>query len=121
MKLLYDNPDELIEVSDTPESKGESKEKQNYITKKTQDKVRNKVREKAYIEPNPLHSKGESNRIRVIRLLSDNGNLTLPEIADKLQLSLGGVEKIVRQLKKEGILSREGSTKAGKWIVKLED
>ncbi|WP_290380698.1 winged helix-turn-helix domain-containing protein, partial [uncultured Duncaniella sp.] len=73
------------------------------------------------IEPNPLHSKGESNRIRVIRLLSDNGNLTLPEIADKLQLSLGGVEKIVRQLKKEGILSREGSTKAGKWIVKLED
>lgn len=72
-------------------------------------------------EAYPLHSKGENNRIRVIRLLSDNGNLTLPEIAEKLQLSLGGVEKIVRQLKKESILSREGSTKAGKWIVKLED
>ncbi len=53
--------------------------------------------------------------------VSDDGNLTLPEIAEKLQLSLGGVEKIVRQLKKEGILSREGSTKAGKCIVKLED
>lgn len=24
MKLLYDNPDELIEVSDTPKSKGEN-------------------------------------------------------------------------------------------------
>lgn len=121
MKLLYDNPDELIEVSDTPESKGESKGESNgetnYITKNTgQSKG-----EGISVEPNPLHSKGESNRIRVIRLLSDNGNLTLPEIADKLQLSLGGVEKIVRQLKKEGILSREGSTKAGKWIVKLED
>ncbi len=121
MKLLYDNPDELIEVSDTPESKGESKGESNgetnYITKNTgQSKG-----EGISVEPNPLHSNGESNRIRVIRLLSDNGNLTLPEIADKLQLSLGGVEKIVRQLKKEGILSREGSTKAGKWIVKLED
>ena len=121
MKLLYDNPDELIEVSDTPESKGESKGESNgetnYITKNTgQSKG-----EGISVEPNPLHSNGESNRIRVIRLLSDNGNLTLPEIADKLQLSLGGVEKIVRQLKKEGKLSREGSTKAGKWIVKLED
>ena len=117
MKLLYDNPDELIEVSDTPKSNGESKGETNYITKNTgQSKG-----EGISVEPNLLHSKGESNRIRVIRLLSDNGNLTLPEIADKLQLSLGGVEKIVRQLKKEGILSREGSTKAGKWIVKLED
>lgn len=26
MKLLYDNPDELIEVSDTPKSKGENKD-----------------------------------------------------------------------------------------------
>ncbi len=121
MKLLYDNPDELIEVSDTPESKGEIKGETNYITKNTGQSKEQSKGEGISIEPNPLHSKGESNRIRVIRLLSDNGNLTLPEIADKLQLSLGGVEKIVRQLKKEGILSREGSTKAGKWIVKLED
>lgn len=117
MKLLYDNPDELIEVSDTPKSNGESKGETNYITKNTGQSNGEGIS----VEPNPLHSKGESNRIRVIRLLSENGNLTLPEIADKLQLSLGGVEKIVRQLKKEGILSREGSTKAGKWIVKLED
>ncbi len=117
MKFLYDNPDELIEVSDTPESKEET----NYITKNTGQSKEQSKGEGISVEPNPLHSKGESNRIRVIRLLSDNGNLTLPEIADKLQLSLGGVEKIVRQLKKEGILSREGSTKAGKWIVKLED
>ena len=121
MKLLYDNPDELIEVSDTPESMGESKGETNYITKNTGQSKEQSKGEGISVEPNPLHSKGESNRIRVIRLLSDNGNLTLPEIADKLQLSLGGVEKIVRQLKKEGILSREGSTKAGKWIVKLED
>ncbi len=121
MKFLYDNPEELIEVSDTPESKGKSKGETNNITKNTEQSKGQSNGEGLNVETNPLHSKGESNRIRVIRLLSDNGNLTLPEIADKLQLSLGGVEKIVRQLKKEGILSREGSTKAGKWIVKLED
>ena len=117
MKLLYDNPDELIEVSDTPESKGET----NYIAKNTGQSKEQSKGEGISVEPNPLHGKGESNRVRVINYLSDDGNLTLPEIAEKLQLSLGGVEKIVRQLKKEGILSREGSTKAGKWIVKLED
>ena len=117
MKLLYDNPDELIEVSDTPESKEET----NYITKNTGQSKEQSKGEGISVEPNPLHSKGESNRVRVINYLFDDGNLTLPEIAEKLQLSLGGVEKIVRQLKKEGILSREGSTKAGKWIVKLED
>ena len=121
MKLLYDNPDELIEVSDTPESKGESKGETNYIAKNTGQSKEQSKGEGISVEPNPLHSKGESNRVRVINYLSDDGNLTLPEIAEKLQLSLGGVEKIVRQLKKEGILSREGSTKAGKWIVKLED
>lgn len=121
MKFLYDNPEELIEISDTPDSKGESKGETNNITKNTGQSKGQSNGEGINVETNPLHSKGESNRIRVIRLLSDNGNLTLPEIADKLQLSLGGVEKIVRQLKKEGILSREGSTKAGKWIVKLED
>lgn len=121
MKLLYDNPDELIEVSDTPESKGESKGETNYIAKNTGQSKEQSKGEGISVEPNPLQGKGESNRVRVINYLSEDGNLTLPEIAEKLQLSLGGVEKIVRQLKKEGILSREGSTKAGKWIVKLED
>ena len=121
MKLLYDNPDGLIEVSDKPDSKGESKGGTNCITQNTGQSKGQSNGEGINIEAYPLHSKGENNRIRVIRLLSDNGNLTLPEIAEKLQLSLGGVEKIVRQLKIESILSREGSTKAGKWIVKLED
>lgn len=62
-------------------------------------------------------SKVKSNRSKVIALLSKNTRLTLPEIASLLNLSLGGVEKIVRQLKAEGILTRRGSTKAGEWLV----
>ncbi len=119
MKLLYGNPEDLIEVSDTQESKGESKGK---INSNVQNLSESKVESKedvVNVENNRSNSKGESNRIRVIRLLSNDGSLTLPEIAEKLHLSLGGVEKIIRQLKKNGILYREGSTKAGKWIISM--
>lgn len=119
MKLLYGNPEDLIEVSDTQESKGESKGKINSnVQNPSESKVENKE-EVVNVENNRSNSKGESNRIRVIRLLSNDGSLTLPEIAEKLHLSLGGVEKIIRQLKKNGILYREGSTKAGRWIISM--
>lgn len=119
MKLLYGNPDELIEVNDTQESKGESKGKINSnVQNPSESKVESTV-EVVNVENNRSNSKGENNRIRVIRLLSNDGSLTLPEIAETLHLSLGGVEKIIRQLKKNGILYREGSTKAGKWIISM--
>ena len=119
MKLLYGNPEDLIEVSDTQESKGESKGKINSnVQNPSESKVESKE-EVVNVENNRSNSKGESNKIRVIRLLSNDGSLTLPEIAEKLHLSLGGVEKIIRQLKKNGILYREGSTKAGKWIISM--
>lgn len=123
MKLLYGNPEDLIEVSDTQENKGESKgESKEKINSNVQNPSESKVESKeevVNVENNRSNSKGESNRIRVIRLLSNDGSLTLPEIAEKLHLSLGGVEKIIRQLKKNGILYREGSTKAGKWIISM--
>ena len=100
MKLLYGNPDDLIEVGDILKSKGES-----------MGEINNDVQ-------NPSKSKGENNKSKIISLLTGNGKLTLPELAERLNLSIGGVEKIVRQLKKEGFLSRKGSTKAGEWVVK---
>lgn len=117
MKLLYGNPDNLIEVSDTQESKGESK---GEINSNVQNSSESKGESKGEINSNVQNSsesKGENNRSKVIALLAGNGKLTLPELAERLNLSIGGVEKIVRQLKKEGILSRKGSTKAGEWIV----
>ena len=118
MKLLYGNPDDLIEVSNTQESKGESK---GEISDDIQSLSESKGESKGEINNNvqsPSESKGENNKSRIISLLTGNGKLTLPELAERLNLSIGGVEKIVRQLKKEGILSRKGSTKAGEWVVK---
>ena len=62
----------------------------------------------------------KSNRERVILILSIKPSINLDEVAKIIGLSRIGVQKIVGKLKAEGILSRNGSTKAGKWIVNKE-
>ncbi len=106
MKLLYDDPYGIIINDGIPESKGEST---------GESKSEGESEEENTTES---QKKGKSNVERVFSLLRSNGELTLPEIAKNLNLSLSGIEKIVRQLKGAGRLVREGSTKAGRWIVK---
>lgn len=126
MKLLYDNPDELIEVDSTQESTQENEQKGNTIV----CEPINSTQEIANITQENLNSTHEitndtqeikSNRERLISLLHENPYLTLAEIAEIIGLTRDGVKKIADKLRAEGVLSREGSTKAGKWIVKLED
>ncbi|MDE7508967.1 MAG: winged helix-turn-helix transcriptional regulator [Muribaculaceae bacterium] len=126
MKLLYDNPDELIEVDSTQESTQENEQKGNTIV----CEPINSTQEIANITQENLNSTQEitndtqeikSNRERLISLLHANPYLTLAEIAEIIGLTRDGVKKIADKLRAEGVLSREGSTKAGKWIVKLED
>ena len=54
----------------------------------------------------------------ILKMLEDNPNTNLQEIANKLNMTRRGVQKITDKLKSEGKLMREGSTKSGKWIVK---
>ena len=60
----------------------------------------------------------KSNIDKVIYILARNNSITLSEVAKLIGLSRIGVQKITNKLKKEGKLTREGSTKSGKWIVK---
>lgn len=49
--------------------------------------------------------------------MTENSQITVPEIAETIGLSIAGVEKNIRQLKKEGIISRTSDTKSGEWVV----
>ncbi len=65
-------------------------------------------------------SKGDScgrNSEAVIKKLSENPALTISELAKAVHLSVSGIEKIVRGLKRSGRLRRSGATKNGRWIV----
>lgn len=54
---------------------------------------------------------------KVLALMENNRNITIPEIADNIGISAKGVEKIIASLRKEGRIEREGSRKTGYWVV----
>lgn len=59
------------------------------------------------------------NQIGVLKFLRDNPTSTQLEIAEKLNISVPGVKKIVLRLQELELLRREGSKKAGYWNVKV--
>jgi len=61
-------------------------------------------------------SKVKSNE-KVIHLIANNPSITASEIAESLGLSLAGIEKIIRVLKKQERLRRIGPDKGGHWEV----
>ena len=60
----------------------------------------------------------ERRKETILQLMRENSFITMNEMAEKLGISRGMTESTVKDLKKEGRLVREGSTKRGKWIVK---
>lgn len=54
----------------------------------------------------------------VLDLLSNNPLITQPKIALQLGYSQRKINRIVAKLRKLGLLTREGSNKTGRWVVK---
>ena len=69
-------------------------------------------------EKNKVKSK-EKSKEKIIQLLNKNKAITIGELANLSGISIGGVEKIIRQLKANGIIERIGPDKGGYWKVKI--
>lgn len=59
---------------------------------------------------------GESQR-KIIELMRQDKHISIPIIAQKIGISTTAVEKNIGKLKKQGIIKRAGSAKAGYWVV----
>ena len=59
------------------------------------------------------------NQNNVLKFLQNNPTSTQIEVAEKLNISIAGVKKIILRLQELELLSREGSKKTGHWIVKV--
>ncbi|MCL2597995.1 MAG: winged helix-turn-helix transcriptional regulator [Paludibacter sp.] len=73
-------------------------------------------------EKEVVESETESKEIskgKILELISNDSKISVPEIAEIVGLSIKGVEKNIRQLKQEGIISRTSETKSGEWIIKI--
>ena len=58
------------------------------------------------------------NEKQVLLLLNANPSITANDIAEQIGLSKRGVEKQIKKFRDLGILSRQGSDKAGVWVIK---
>ena len=59
-----------------------------------------------------------ANQKKVYDALSENGSLSLKEVANQTGLSISGVKKICSKLQEYGILERSGAKKDGRWLTK---
>lgn len=53
--------------------------------------------------------------VKIILMISENPETTIPQIAESLNLTTRAIEKQIARLKKEGILKRIGPAKGGYW------
>lgn len=50
--------------------------------------------------------------------MKETPEIAVKEIADILNISVGGVRYHINKMKKSGIVEHQGATKKGMWIVK---
>lgn len=110
MKLLYDEPDVIITSVNSPESTQEDGGNTYKINKSTQ--------EKDLSTQEIISDTSKSTQEKILGILQLNPTFTLSEVSGLLGLTRDGVKKSADKLRAEGRLIREGSTKAGRWIVK---
>lgn len=60
---------------------------------------------------------GFSTEERLLALLRKDASMTIPRMAEQLELSERQVRRLIASLKEKGIIKREGSSKSGRWIV----
>ena len=136
MLRLYDHPEEVKFEDSTQESKGENTQETDASSPESSLEIKNSgesiqesiqetqskgesIQESIQETPNRGKSIQEkkSNAEKVVELLRIHPMITLSEVAARLALSRIGVQKITDRLKADGRLKREGSTKAGRWVV----
>ena len=54
---------------------------------------------------------------KMMDLMKVEPNITAKQIAERLNISFDGVRYHIKNLRANGRIKREGSTKSGKWIV----
>lgn len=54
---------------------------------------------------------------KIIDILETKSDISVNEIAEILEISVGGVRYHINKMKKAGLIEHTGSTKKGKWIV----
>lgn len=72
----------------------------------------------AAIEEPKRSQKRAERKQEILNMLMENSTMTQAQIGDYLGLTRKQVQKDIKELQDAGALSREGSNRGGRWIVK---
>ena len=90
---------------------------ENKVKNKSRGKTKENTSESALNEGNEAQlSKSEQ---RVAKLLTADPRITIGNLSQRLQLSEAGINKVLAQLRKKGIIERVGANKNGSWKVNI--
>ena len=54
---------------------------------------------------------------KILSAMRRNPSVTIRELQEETGLSESGVKKVIRQLKTDGLISRVGGDKGGRWVI----
>lgn len=60
------------------------------------------------------------NEIKVLQLIEEDPSITQKEIQKATNISMATIKRILPKLQEKGILTRTGSKRSGKWLIKAE-
>ena len=63
----------------------------------------------------------ENTRNKLLRLIMENPGLTRKDLSKVLDITTDGVKYHLQKLVKEGVIERQGSDRAGKWVIMLQN
>ncbi len=59
-------------------------------------------------------------RVKILELVKERPTISIPILAEEIGVSIKAIEKQIRLLKEEGILTRQGPDRGGQWQVRQE-
>ena len=62
--------------------------------------------------------KGAERNLDILQKLEGNPEITQVKLMEEFDLSRKQIQKIIKDLREEGLVERQGSNRSGKWIVK---
>ncbi len=64
-----------------------------------------------------VNTDDKSPQDRVLEILKGNGKLSAKKIAEKVELSERQVQRLLKNMKGQGIIERSGTSRSGEWII----
>ena len=69
-------------------------------------------------EESEHNQKGAERKLDILQRLEENPEITQVKLMEKFDLSRKQIQKIIKGLREEGLVERQGSNRSGRWIVK---